>query len=220
MRWRPATSPMSAREMAVNGGCSDAFKRAAVWWGLGRYLYDIDAPWVRVDGACRIEPAELARLKALLPAPAPGCGAPALAEAVNLTQIPRSTMYQMIAQGKLRTAQIGGRHDMPMTEVERLCTEGVRTGDDGSPPAIARLVVGLVVGTNLHPDKIISLFNELNDGHGGWGGIRTPGEREPTPVFKTGALNHSATHPLCTPPAVDGAERLNVGTRPAAGEPS
>jgi hypothetical protein len=30
---------------------------------------------------------------------------------------------------------------------------------------------------------------------GGWGGIRTPGEREPTPVFKTGALNHSATHP-------------------------
>jgi hypothetical protein len=32
-------------------------------------------------------------------------------------------------------------------------------------------------------------------GGGGWGGIRTPGEREPTPVFKTGALNHSATHP-------------------------
>jgi hypothetical protein len=32
-------------------------------------------------------------------------------------------------------------------------------------------------------------------GSGGWGGIRTPGEREPTPVFKTGALNHSATHP-------------------------
>ena len=31
--------------------------------------------------------------------------------------------------------------------------------------------------------------------YGGWGGIRTPGEREPTPVFKTGALNHSATHP-------------------------
>ena len=32
-------------------------------------------------------------------------------------------------------------------------------------------------------------------GPGGWGGIRTPGGREPTPVFKTGALNHSATHP-------------------------
>jgi hypothetical protein len=32
--------------------------------------------------------------------------------------------------------------------------------------------------------------------HGGWGGIRTHGGREPTPVFKTGALNHSTTHPL------------------------
>ena len=29
----------------------------------------------------------------------------------------------------------------------------------------------------------------------GWGGIRTHGGVSPTPVFKTGALNHSATHP-------------------------
>ena len=32
-------------------------------------------------------------------------------------------------------------------------------------------------------------------GYGGWGGIRTHGELAPTPVFKTGALNRSATHP-------------------------
>src|SRR3546814_15987162 len=32
--------------------------------------------------------------------------------------------------------------------------------------------------------------------NGGWGGIRTHGELAPTPVFKTGALNRSATHPL------------------------
>lgn len=30
---------------------------------------------------------------------------------------------------------------------------------------------------------------------GGWGGIRTHGRLSPTPVFKTGALNRSATHP-------------------------
>src|SRR3546814_12873033 len=30
---------------------------------------------------------------------------------------------------------------------------------------------------------------------GGWGGIRTHGEREPTAVFKTAALYYSATHP-------------------------
>ena len=27
------------------GGISDAFKRAAVKWGIGRYLYDMGAPW-------------------------------------------------------------------------------------------------------------------------------------------------------------------------------
>ncbi len=32
-------------------------------------------------------------------------------------------------------------------------------------------------------------------GNGGWGEIRTHGEVAPTPVFKTGALNRSATHP-------------------------
>ena len=30
---------------------------------------------------------------------------------------------------------------------------------------------------------------------GGWGGIRTHGGLAPAPVFKTGALNRSATHP-------------------------
>ena len=30
---------------------------------------------------------------------------------------------------------------------------------------------------------------------GGWGGIRTHGGRKPTAVFRTAALNHSATHP-------------------------
>lgn len=28
------------------GAISDAFKRAAVKWGIGRYLYHLDAPWV------------------------------------------------------------------------------------------------------------------------------------------------------------------------------
>src|SRR5262245_12855159 len=35
-----------------------------------------------------------------------------------------------------------------------------------------------------------------NDGQfGGWGGIRTLEPLERLPVFKTGAFNHSATHP-------------------------
>ena len=42
---------------------------------------------------------------------------------------------------------------------------------------------------------IAGLFVRQSTVFGGWGGIRTHGELAPTPVFKTGALNRSATHP-------------------------
>lgn len=34
---------------AEKGGLSDALKRAAVKWGIGRYLYRLDSPWVACD---------------------------------------------------------------------------------------------------------------------------------------------------------------------------
>ena len=34
---------------AVKGGLSDAMKRAAVQWGIGRYLYNIDDIWVKAE---------------------------------------------------------------------------------------------------------------------------------------------------------------------------
>lgn len=34
---------------AEKGMASDAFKRAAVLWGIGRYLYAIDSPWVEIE---------------------------------------------------------------------------------------------------------------------------------------------------------------------------
>ena len=34
---------------AVKGGLSGATKRAAVQWGVGRYLYDLPATWVKLD---------------------------------------------------------------------------------------------------------------------------------------------------------------------------
>ncbi len=54
---------------AEKGALSDAFKRAAVRWGIGRYLYDLDAPWVDVEPAgrsFRIAAHELPKLRALL----------------------------------------------------------------------------------------------------------------------------------------------------------
>lgn len=34
---------------AEKGRLSDAFKRAAVLWGVGRYLYELDTPWVTIN---------------------------------------------------------------------------------------------------------------------------------------------------------------------------
>jgi hypothetical protein len=56
---------------AEKGALSDAFKRAAVRWGVGRYLYDIESPWVKIEQKGRsyvIAKSETARLQKLLPA--------------------------------------------------------------------------------------------------------------------------------------------------------
>ncbi len=60
---------------AEKGALSDAFKRAAVRWGIGRYLYRLDSPWVELEvtpeGRVRgIKKSEFAKLNALLKRPA------------------------------------------------------------------------------------------------------------------------------------------------------
>ena len=54
---------------AEKGALSDAFKRAAVRWGVGRYLYDLESPWVALEPAgnsFKIAAHEYKRLEALL----------------------------------------------------------------------------------------------------------------------------------------------------------
>lgn len=56
---------------AVKGGLSGAMKRAAVQWGIGRYLYRLPQSWVRLDERGRF--AEPPRIPAeFLPAPRNG----------------------------------------------------------------------------------------------------------------------------------------------------
>lgn len=55
---------------AEKGALSDAFKRAAVKWGIGRYLYDLESPWVALapkGSSYVIAEHEFARLQKLLP---------------------------------------------------------------------------------------------------------------------------------------------------------
>lgn len=60
---------------------------------------------------------------------------------------------------------------------------------------LAHIGLNGVVGAALSmPSKYFGYVRII--GIGGWGGIRTHGELAPTAVFKTAALNHSATHPV------------------------
>ena len=47
----------------------------------------------------------------------------------------------------------------------------------------------------IDPEPNLSGLDLAERDDGGWGGIRTHGGLSPTAVFKTAALNHSATHP-------------------------
>ena len=49
-----SSSSGNAAEMAIKGVYSDAMKRAAVQWGIGRYLYEFEAPWVTLDDRQRL----------------------------------------------------------------------------------------------------------------------------------------------------------------------
>jgi len=54
---------------AEKGALSDAFKRAAVKWGIGRYLYGLPSPWVALEKKGRtwvIQKGEYAKLRTLL----------------------------------------------------------------------------------------------------------------------------------------------------------
>jgi len=51
---------------ATKGAMSDAFKRAAVLWGIGRYLYDVPNIWVEIDQWGKIKDHEQPKLDKLL----------------------------------------------------------------------------------------------------------------------------------------------------------
>jgi hypothetical protein len=78
---------------AEKGALSDAFKRAAVRWGIGRYLYDLSAPWVEVEARGKsfiIKQHETGKLRDLLARFAPPEQPPPLTQGPG----PRKTSAQ------------------------------------------------------------------------------------------------------------------------------
>lgn len=51
---------------AIKGGLSDSMKRAAVQWGIGRYLYELPSIWVELKDGKFIPDHEMARLNAYI----------------------------------------------------------------------------------------------------------------------------------------------------------
>jgi hypothetical protein len=92
---------------AEKGALSDAFKRAAVRWGIGRYLYDVENTWIKIEPAgksYKIAESEYAKLRASLGGgqvhtarPAPATSAPA-AEAPKPTMPPKDYAAQCEAR--------------------------------------------------------------------------------------------------------------------------
>lgn len=52
---RGADESGKGHELSVKGAYTNAFKRAASKWGVGRYLYAYQAPWVKLDLQGRIK---------------------------------------------------------------------------------------------------------------------------------------------------------------------
>jgi hypothetical protein len=93
-------------------------------------------------------------------------------------------------------------HKTPLTDVAAPDDQPVRSSsaplrclyDSGPPLAVRARFTGLLQRRVATP-KTAWRAPLCVCGGGGWGGIRTHGELAPSPVFKTGALNRSATHP-------------------------
>ena len=92
---------------AVKGGLSGAMKRAAVQWGVGRYLYDLPAQWVKLDDRGRF--AETPRIpREHLPQSDAG-GARGAARAAPQPQTSRSSQASSRPQATPNRPQDGSR---------------------------------------------------------------------------------------------------------------
>jgi hypothetical protein len=77
---------------AEKGSLSDAFKRSAVRWGIGRYLYDLPSPWVTINEFKQIEESEMPKLRALLAKDAKAHETPAASKTPPPTQTATDTI--------------------------------------------------------------------------------------------------------------------------------
>lgn len=93
----------------AKGGPSDAFKRAAVQFGIGRYLYAVEAPWVELengypprgfDGRALLDRKSAKTAQKAAPAAAPKAGPVSAAPAAEKAPAPAPAKPAAAAQAK------------------------------------------------------------------------------------------------------------------------
>ena len=102
---------------AEKGSLSDSFKRAAVNWGVGRYLYDVEAPWVRIDQYKKILPEELTKLANILRRQFPGSG---------MAAPPPPPAPEPSARKSSAQAKRDGDHEKIKADISGASIEGIR----------------------------------------------------------------------------------------------
>ncbi|KWU17771.1 Rad52/Rad22 family DNA repair protein [Burkholderia cenocepacia] len=89
-----------AKELAIKGAFSDAFKRAGVMWGIGRYLYEFKAEWVELNE--KDEPKSTPKLPSHM---VPEADRDALAGAANVRQVQEAEARVAAEQAEREAAE-------------------------------------------------------------------------------------------------------------------
>jgi hypothetical protein len=118
------------------GRISDAFKRAAVKWGVGRYLYEFDSPWEEIDGRAFSKAAH-ARLDNLVRRTFGAQQHAVQAEPEAHAKAPADTTPEDLADQRTRLVEAFRRWDVTSRDI---CQHlGVESVSDIEPSQIANM---------------------------------------------------------------------------------
>jgi hypothetical protein len=113
------------------GAVSHCFKRAAVHWGIGRYLYDLPMNWVQVEKNGRISDQLLRELRSKLPLPEGNAASDSPVErrrstAASARANPVAAQSALVAASAAKAAVVGGddepaASEQQMVSIRKLC---------------------------------------------------------------------------------------------------
>lgn len=127
---------------SVKGGLSDSMKRAAVQWGIGRVLYDLNTVWVEIEKRgrsfvikdserARLDNAYLSALKRLGLTPAAACGIQSL---LTPKTLPGQTAPEENAPAASPQPKQGNSQPTPASALQRADQPATRSDSQQTQP--------------------------------------------------------------------------------------